>query len=112
MFKFRDDHGHEVDFTATYASAKLRRTQPLAVDEFDYLRSVAKATGKITMPAPSTMHFYRCTDFADPAAYGDVEAFFADLTAIYRAEIADLGAGSVIHSTSAVAMLSIRHPAG
>ena len=29
VFKFRDDHGHEVDFTATYAAAKLARTQPL-----------------------------------------------------------------------------------
>jgi 5-methyltetrahydropteroyltriglutamate--homocysteine methyltransferase len=90
VFKFRDDHGHEADFTATYASAKLQRTQPLAVDEFEFLRTVTKVTGKITMPAPSTMHFYRCTDFADPAAYADVDAFFADLTTIYRAEIADL----------------------
>ena len=28
---------------------------------------------KITMPAPSTMHFYRCTDFADAAVYADAE---------------------------------------
>ena len=40
VFKFRDDHGHEVDFTATYAAAKLTRTQPLATDEFAFLRSV------------------------------------------------------------------------
>ena len=71
VFKFRDDHGHEVDFTATYATAKLARTQPLAADEFAFLRSVAKVTPKITMPAPSTMHFYRCTDFADPKVYAD-----------------------------------------
>lgn len=90
QFKFRDDHGHEVDFTATYAASKLKRNQPLATDEFAFLREVAKATPKITMPAPSTMHFYRCTDFADAKAYGDAHAFFADLAAIYRAEIADL----------------------
>jgi 5-methyltetrahydropteroyltriglutamate--homocysteine methyltransferase len=89
-FKFRDDHGHEADFTATYASAKLARTQPLAVDEFAFLSQVTKVTPKITMPAPSTMHFYRCTDFADPKAYTNPEAFFADLAAIYRQEIADL----------------------
>ena len=29
-FKFRDDQGHEVDFTATYATARLARNQPLA----------------------------------------------------------------------------------
>ena len=90
VFKFRDDHGHKVDFTATYASAKLQRTQPLATDEFAFLSTVTKVTGKITMPAPSTMHFYRCTDFADPKVYRDPETFFADLARIYREEVADL----------------------
>ena len=90
LFKFRDDHGHEVDFTATYASAKLSRTRPLATDEFAFLKQATKVTPKITMPAPSTMHFYRCTDFADPKAYANAEAFFADLATIYLQEIADL----------------------
>src|SRR5262245_42081658 len=76
QFKFRDDHGHEAEFTATYATAKLARAQPLAADEFGFLRQVAKTTPKITMPAPSTMHFYRCGDFADPAVYADAGAFF------------------------------------
>ena len=80
VFNFRDDHGHEVAFTAPYAERKLRRTQPLALDEFTFLRGITKATPKITIPAPSTMHFYRCNDFADDAAYPDVESFFADLT--------------------------------
>src|SRR5690348_8806271 len=30
QFKFRDDEGEEVDFTATYAAAKVTRDQPLA----------------------------------------------------------------------------------
>src|SRR5918992_2067116 len=38
------------------------------------------------------MHFYRCSDFAAPTAYRDVESFFADLAEIFRAEIADLAA--------------------
>ena len=48
IFKFRDDHGHEVDFTATYAEGKLRRSRELSVDEFSFLKSaVRKATPKI-----------------------------------------------------------------
>ena len=90
VFKFRNDHGHEVEFTATYASGKLRRVRPLALDEFIFLREVTKVTPKITLPSPSTMHFYRCTDFSDPTAYRSVETFFADLTRIYRDEIAAL----------------------
>jgi len=90
VFKFRDDRGHEVEFTAPYAAAKLSRAQPLALDEFSFLRDVSKATPKITLPSPSTMHFYRCSDFADSNAYSSVEAFFADLGRIFREEIAEL----------------------
>lgn len=108
VFKFRDDHGHEVDFTATYASARLSRTQQLATDEFTFLSQVTKVTPKITMPAPSTMHFYRCTDFADRKVYADAKPFFADLAAIYRQEIADLakaGCRYVQFDEVAIAML-------
>ena len=47
-------------------------------------------TAKITLPSPSTMHFYRCTDFSDATTYRTVESFFADLIDIYRQEIAAL----------------------
>jgi 5-methyltetrahydropteroyltriglutamate--homocysteine methyltransferase len=90
IFKFRDDHGHEVEFTAPHAVGRIKRTQPLALDEFLFLRDVAKATPKITLPSPSTMHFYRCTDYADAAVYSDTDRFFADLAAVYREEIAEL----------------------
>jgi 5-methyltetrahydropteroyltriglutamate--homocysteine methyltransferase len=108
IFKFRDDDGHEAQFTATYAVGKLARTRPLATDEFEYLSKVTKVTGKITMPAPSTMHFYRCTDFADAAVYADAASFFADLSHIYRQEIGDLaraGCRYVQLDEVAVAML-------
>ena len=94
-FRFRDDTGHEVAFTAPHAIAKLRRTQPLALDEFVFLRDAAKAAGltpKITMPAPSTMHFYRCNDYTDVADYRDARVFMADLARVYQEEIADLAA--------------------
>jgi 5-methyltetrahydropteroyltriglutamate--homocysteine methyltransferase len=90
LFKFRDDAGHEAAFTAPYAVEKIRRARPLALDEFAFLREAAQVTAKITLPAPSTMHFYRCNDFAAPQAYPDVDAFFADLAAAFREEIAAL----------------------
>ncbi len=108
VFTFRDDHGHEIAFTAPYAARKLARTQPLALDEFAFLRAATTATPKITLPAPSTMHFYRCTDFADKAAYPDAELFFADLAGIFRAEIAALtaaGARYIQFDEVAVALL-------
>ncbi len=90
VFKFRDDAGHEVEFTAPYAAGKLRRVKPLALDEFNFVRGLTKTTPKITLPSPSTMHFYRCTDFADKGVYTNVETFFADLARVFQEEIADL----------------------
>ena len=90
VFRFRDDAGHEVAFTAPHASGKLRRVKPLALDEFDFVRGVTRMTPKVTLPSPSTMHFYRCSDFADTSVYPDAETFFADLARVFQEEIADL----------------------
>jgi len=89
-FTFRDDYGHEVEFTAPYTHASLKRTQPLALDEFQFLRKITRVTPKVTLPSPSTMHFYRCTDYADFGVYSSIDAFFGDLVALYRAEIIEL----------------------
>ena len=89
-FKFRNDAGHEVEFTAPFAKAKIKRMQPLAFDEYEFLKDATKLTAKITLPAPSTMHFYRCNDFADKEVYKDVESFFADLATVFQQEIGEL----------------------
>ena len=90
MFKFHDEHGHETDFTAPYVTGKVSRTAPITLDEYRFVASVAKGTPKITMPAPSTMHFYRCNDYGDAAVYADARAFFSDLGEVYQQEIAEL----------------------
>jgi methionine synthase II (cobalamin-independent) len=107
-FRFRDDGGHEIAFTGPYAKGKIARRWPLAVDEFTFLHGVARATAKITLPAPSTMHFFRFDDFADRAVYGDAETFFADVAQVFRQEIAALteaGCRYVQLDEVAVAML-------
>lgn len=112
VFRFRDDHGHEVEFTAPYADARLSRRRPLALDEFSFLSGVTRVTPKITLPSPSTMHFYRCSDFADTAVYADAERFFADLGAVFRQEIADLaGAGCRYIQLDEVAVALLCDPA-
>jgi 5-methyltetrahydropteroyltriglutamate--homocysteine methyltransferase len=90
VLKFHDAAGHESDFTAPYAQSKVKRAGPITLDEFRFVKGHTRATGKITMPAPSTMHFYRFTDWS--SAYTDVQQFFADLGKVYQAEIAELAA--------------------
>ncbi len=60
----------------------MSRGAPITLDEYSFQNQ------KITMPAPSTMHFYRFTDWG--SAYSDVHEFFVDLGKVYQAEIADL----------------------
>jgi 5-methyltetrahydropteroyltriglutamate--homocysteine methyltransferase len=88
VFTFHDAEGHESQFTAPYVEGKVSRREPITLDEFDFLKTCTSLTGKITMPAPSTMHFYRFTDWG--SAYKDAAEFFRDLGAVYQAEIADL----------------------
>jgi len=90
VLKFHDAAGQESDFTAPYAQSKVKRAAPITLDEFRFVKDHARRTGKITMPAPSTMHFYRFTDWS--SAYADVNEFFADLGKVYQAEIAELAA--------------------
>ena len=76
----------------THANYKIKRMQPLALDEFEFLRGVTKLVAKITLPAPLTMHFYRCNEFADKAIDKDVGSFFADVAAVFQQEIGEVAA--------------------
>jgi 5-methyltetrahydropteroyltriglutamate--homocysteine methyltransferase len=89
-FRFRNDQGHEVTFTAPYANSQIKRSKALALDEFCFLRDTARVTPKITLPAPSTMHFFRASDFAAKGIYEDAESFLSDLARVFREEIAEL----------------------
>ena len=88
VLKFHDAAGHESEFTAPYAHQKVQRGRAITLDEFRFVKANTQAIGKITMPAPSTMHFYRFTDWG--SAYPDAQAFFSDLGKVYQEEIAAL----------------------
>jgi 5-methyltetrahydropteroyltriglutamate--homocysteine methyltransferase len=71
-------------------TGKLSRPKPICVDDFRFLKSVAKAMPKVTIPSPSVLHFRGGRDAIDKKAYPDLAQFYADLAAAYREEIADL----------------------
>jgi 5-methyltetrahydropteroyltriglutamate--homocysteine methyltransferase len=91
-FTFRDAQGNELAFTAPRVIGKVTRRQPITLDEFIFLRDNATTLPKVTLPAPSTMHFWRGDAYAEPGLYDSPHDFFRDLGAIYRGEIADLAA--------------------
>lgn len=94
-FRFRDDEGNETDFTAPYADAKIWRQRPITVDEYAFVKPLTTRMAKVTMPSPSTMHFYRLSDWADQRVYADAKSFFHDLGQVFRQEIAELAAAGL-----------------
>ena len=77
------------------STAKLkRRARGITTGEFAFVRGLTRRTPKVTMPAPSLVHFFRGEQTVDRAVYPDLDAFWSDLIAIYHAELralADLG---------------------
>lgn len=92
QFKFHDEHGHETAFTAPHVVGRLKRKASSGLEEFNFVNPLTQAVPKITMPSPSTMHYWRVGNWADPGIYADAAEFFADLSRVYRQEIAELAA--------------------
>src|SRR5690242_19339873 len=93
LFDFHDDHGVTQSFIAAHVSGRLQRRRGISTEEYRFAASVARrAIVKITLPSPSTLQFWRGRDGIEPSAYADLDAFFADLCAIYRDELSELAA--------------------
>jgi 5-methyltetrahydropteroyltriglutamate--homocysteine methyltransferase len=67
--------------------APLRHVRDIQVDDFRYVASIATQTPKVCIPSPTMVHFRGGRAAIDIDAYPDLEKFFADLAACYRAEL-------------------------
>ncbi len=91
--KFHTRSG-EVDFAppVLQVTDEVRHERPIQVDDFLFLKSVTARTPKVCIPSPTMLHFRGGRDAISREAYPDLEAFFADVAAAYRAEIRALAA--------------------
>jgi 5-methyltetrahydropteroyltriglutamate--homocysteine methyltransferase len=91
---FRRDDGTEVGFKppTMRVTAPVRHEQSIQGRDFDFLRSATARTPKVCIPSPSMLHFRGGRQAISEAAYPDLEAFWRDLAAAYRAEVLDLAA--------------------
>lgn len=90
IFEFRDDAGNSQRWDTCFAVGRLGRPRPITLEEFEFVRRNTRRTPKVTMPAPSFLHFFRLGECADPKIYPDLDQFWSDLIQIYQAELADL----------------------
>lgn len=89
-FKFKDGEGQEFAWPTCIACGRIHRHRGITTREFIAVRALTDRTPKVTMPTPSAFHFFRFDHPADPGAYPDIAAYWDDLVAVYRAELAEL----------------------
>jgi 5-methyltetrahydropteroyltriglutamate--homocysteine methyltransferase len=84
----------DVDFAppVLHVTGKVRHVQPIQVADFNFLRAATTRTPKVTIPSPTMLHFRGGREAISREAYPDLEEFFADVAAAYRAELGALGA--------------------
>jgi len=89
--QFRNEQG-VIEFTpaALQIQGKLKLDKCIFGDDFRFLKSVAHATPKLTIPSPSMMHYRSGRAAIDPAIYPDINEFWHDLAQVYAREIAEL----------------------
>jgi 5-methyltetrahydropteroyltriglutamate--homocysteine methyltransferase len=90
--KFKRSDG-ELDFAPPVLKVvdRVRHVRPIQRDDFAFLRSVTTRTPKVTIPSPTMLHFRGGREAISEDAYPDLDAFFEDVAAAYRAELAELG---------------------
>ena len=72
--------------------AKIGRPGDIMRPEFEVLREATSKVAKVTIPSPSRIHFHGGRAAVSQEAYPDIEEFWADIAALYQAEIASLEA--------------------
>ena len=71
-------------------TGKVGCSKPIMVGHFSFLKSVAKATPKFTIPSPSMLHLRGGRNAISKEAYPDLEAFWSDVASAYRKAIRHL----------------------
>lgn len=90
---FKGEHGETGETRSMLTvNGKIRRTRPVSVDGFAFLRSVTSRTPKLCIPSPTYLHMRGGRSVISDSVYPDIEEFWSDLVHAYHAEIADLAA--------------------
>jgi 5-methyltetrahydropteroyltriglutamate--homocysteine methyltransferase len=89
---YTTDHGIQFHGVQTKAETikidgKIGFSNHPMLEHFKFLKAYARATPKMTIPAPSTLHFRQGRAAISKDVYPDLDAFFDDLAKAYRAAI-------------------------
>jgi 5-methyltetrahydropteroyltriglutamate--homocysteine methyltransferase len=89
--KFHGEGGAESETRSMMVvNGKVRRSRPVALDGFRFLKAKTSRVAKLCIPAPTYLHMRGGRKVVNEKAYPDVEEFWRDIALAYREEIADL----------------------
>ncbi|MGW8189048.1 5-methyltetrahydropteroyltriglutamate--homocysteine S-methyltransferase [Sphingomonas hankookensis] len=90
--KFHQHGGKALEYAPPVMkiTGKVAHARDIQRADYEFLASCTTRTPKVTIPSPTMLHFRGGRDAIDVATYPDLEDFYADLAAAYRAEIAGL----------------------
>jgi 5-methyltetrahydropteroyltriglutamate--homocysteine methyltransferase len=71
-------------------TGRIACSQPVMADHFAFLKSVTTRTPKMTIPSPSMLHLRGGRAAISREVYAEMDAFWADVAAAYRAAIGHL----------------------
>lgn len=103
------DMGAFVMDASPFTDGRVKRVSGIVTDEFKYLSSVTDGPKKISLPAPSFLHFFRGQDAINREVYSDLSTYFLDVAQVYIEEIKALealGARYIQLDEVAIAMTS------
>lgn len=92
LFTFKGDDGKTADYQTAWIEGKLSRKRGISTAELAFVQKHTKHRPKITIPAPSLVHFFRGDQSVNRDAYPDLEDFWTDLIQVYKDEVRELGA--------------------
>jgi len=84
----------EVDFAppVLHVTETVKHVRPIQVADFEFLAATTRRTAKVSIPSPTMLHFRGGRAAISAEAYPDLDAFFDDVAAAYRAELRALAA--------------------
>src|SRR5215469_7448293 len=90
VFHRNPDGTPVAQISAWGVTGKIRRSHQIQVEDFKFLKGIARVTPKTCMPSPTLLHFRGGREAIDRVAYPDIDQFFADAAAAYRQETDEL----------------------
>jgi 5-methyltetrahydropteroyltriglutamate--homocysteine methyltransferase len=90
--QFHNENG-DIEFTpaALRVIGKLKLPKCIFGEDFKFLQAATRGTPKLTIPSPSMLHYRGGRAAIGVGLYPDMAEFWSDLSAVYAAEVAELG---------------------